>query len=264
MIHLFAQQTQYEANCRNVFFEGKRCYSYGRHYLLGEFIENPQGEKAIMINDRGYSSTTANHIREMQGATRQYKQFFTESSNGGRVYDRLQYLLHKLQAARKKELYLQPALSLYASYHEWLAWSGNSTIASIEEIIKVFQGKDYLEYLNEKNARIRKDQQKAARLAKKLCKQHIAEFLAYKIDRLYDSPEDYLRVSQDGQFVETSQRVRVSIKEAQTLYRLIVAGKDIKGFVIGGYTVISINGTLKIGCHHINMDSVHTVGKLIL
>ena len=64
--------------------------------------------------------------------------------------------------------------------------------------------------------------------------------------------------------VETSQGVKVTVKEAKLLYSMILANKDIKGYRISNYTVISINGVLKVGCHHINIDSMHKIGKLIL
>jgi len=63
VIHLFAQRTQEEGRCSNVFFNCKeRIYSYGSHYLLGEFIRNKKKDLAIWINDDGYSVTTAKHI----------------------------------------------------------------------------------------------------------------------------------------------------------------------------------------------------------
>jgi hypothetical protein len=64
--------------------------------------------------------------------------------------------------------------------------------------------------------------------------------------------------------VESSQRIRVSVEAARDLYKAIQRGIDIKGRKIDYYTIISINGTLKIGCHNINMDSVHQIGKQIL
>jgi len=56
----------------------------------------------------------------------------------------------------------------------------------------------------------------------------------------------------------------VPIKEATILYKMIKAGKDIKGYKIDKYTVISINGTLKIGCHNINRANVTEVGEQLL
>jgi hypothetical protein len=73
--------------------------------------------------------------------------------------------------------------------------------------------------------------------------------------------EAYLRISNDGLKVETSQGSKVSIEAAKLLYKMIKAGKDIKGHNIDGFKVISINGTLKIGCHVINIESVHKIGK---
>ena len=74
-IHTFAQRSQDEGRTpnHNVYFRGDKIYSYGYHYLLGEFINN--GE-AIIINDIGYSNSTSKHINILQGATRQYKQFY--------------------------------------------------------------------------------------------------------------------------------------------------------------------------------------------
>ena len=40
VIHLFAQRRQDGARCANVFFDNRdKIYSYGYHYLLGEFID---------------------------------------------------------------------------------------------------------------------------------------------------------------------------------------------------------------------------------
>ena len=77
VMHVYAQRSQSDARCSNVFFEYDRIYSYGRHYLLGEFIDDG---KAIVINDTGYSVTTSKHIYQLIQATRQYKQFFTSTS----------------------------------------------------------------------------------------------------------------------------------------------------------------------------------------
>ena len=73
-IHTFAQQTQYEGrnSTNTIFFEGNKIYSYGYHYLLGEFLDR----NTILINDTGYSMTTSQHIGLLMGATSQYKQYY--------------------------------------------------------------------------------------------------------------------------------------------------------------------------------------------
>ena len=270
VIHLFAQRTQSEARCSNVFFDNmNQIYSYGHHYLLGEFVTNDNGELAIIINDRGYSVTTAKHISKIIGATRQYKQFFTESTNPVRVLSNLNNLAHKLQNARKKELYLLPAEELYAKYCEFQIWRGKSsdfeTVGKIEEIIKVFRGESYSDYLKKQVEIIKRAEAKKQRELKKQFSKELKEFFAYERNRLYvNGNEDYVRISQDGEFIETTQQVRVPIKEAAILYKMIKGGKDIKGHIISGYTVIGMNGVLKIGCHKINIKNMNEVGEKII
>jgi hypothetical protein len=76
--------------------------------------------------------------------------------------------------------------------------------------------------------------------------------------------EDFLRISEDRTQIETTQGVKIDIQEAKILYKMIQEGKDIKGLRISNYTIISINGTLKIGCHKINIKNVHQIGKQII
>lgn len=59
----------------------------------------------------------------------------------------------------------------------------------------------------------------------------------------------------DG-MVETSRGAYVTEREAFILWQLIKAGRDIKGHRVGNYTVIGINGTLKIGCHEISREEI--------
>ena len=76
--------------------------------------------------------------------------------------------------------------------------------------------------------------------------------------------ESFIRLSKDGEKVETSKGVKVDAKDAKKLYQLIKAGKDIKGYKIDYYTVISLNGVLKIGCHNINVKNMHEIGEKLL
>ena len=65
--HLWANEKQESANGSNFYFEGESIYSYGRHFEAGRIVRNKRGEKAYLINDGYYSSTTSKHqyyIRE--------------------------------------------------------------------------------------------------------------------------------------------------------------------------------------------------------
>lgn len=265
--HLFAQQTQSEGRSSNIFFNGKKIYSYGYHYLLGEFIENKKKQKAILINDKGYSSTTSTHISDLKQATRQYKQFFETESNVDCVLKSIESNVNKLITARKKELYIIPSQKLFESLNEFIKWQDNKITLKTEQykkivkLMKVINGDNLTEYLEKESKRIKSEAKKEAKKQLQKLNENIEKFYNYDTDRVYNNNQDYVRISTDGENVETSQNVKVSRKEAKVLYNLITNKKDIKGFVIGGYTVISINGTLTIGCHQININSINRIGN---
>jgi hypothetical protein len=271
VIHKFVERSQNEGRSANCYFEGDKIYSYGRHYLLGEFVNNGK-EDAIVINDRGYSSTTGKHIGELRWGSNQYLQFFTSNINLDCVLSSLESNKRSLVNARKPELYIGPSLELFKKLNEYIDWSKNKVLKreekykKIKSLIRLFEGSVDIEEFQKKEKsrllRLKKKQEKDAAIK---VKKALEDFNNYKIDYIYArGGEDYLRLSQDKKEVETSQRVRVNVESAKVLYSLIKAGRDIKGAKIDNYTVISINGTLKIGCHNINMDSVKTVGEQIL
>lgn len=266
VIHLFAQRTQDEAKCSNVYFYGDKIYSYGQHYLLGQFKEHPDKGVYILIEDRGCSSTTSKHIWQIRAATRQYQQFFMESITPIRVNNKLHILLMKLSKAKKPELYINEAKSLYAKFVEYWEFIGQTPELKedIEAQMGVFNGANYNEYLQGVEERTRLRNEEIARKNAEIFKESLQRFYEYKQNYIYNSLEDFLRISQDSTHVETSQGVRIPIDKAKALYILIKAGRDKKGYDINGYTVISINGVLKVGCHNININSVKEVGEKIL
>lgn len=265
VIHLFTQRSQDQARGGNVFFEnGNRVYSYGHHYLLAEFIKNSQGNEAILINDSGYSITTSKHISKVRKATRQYKQFFVMQINPAKVLYQLQNLAHKLVKAKKPEMYIRQAEILFQYFNEFQMWNGKSndrvSLKAINQTIKLFRDPDYLKNYPEKIKQAEKANKKRIEKMRKL---ELIDFFSYKTN-IIRGDEDYIRISEDKQSIETSQHVTVPINEAKVLYKLIKAGKDIKGYQISGYTVIGLNGTLKIGCHHINIDNLNEIGEQII
>ena len=269
-IHTFAQRSQDEGRTsnHNVYFYGDKIYSYGSHYLLGEFIND--GE-AIIINDIGYSNSTAKHIGILWGATSQYKQVSKRNTDIDAVHDTVISHKKSLANARKPELYITPILSLWESLNEFLQYSkakkykSNKKYKEIKAIVTALNDnpEDYKEKIKLASQKLAKAQKRkdAIRLKEKLSK-----FNSYEIDYFRENKldnEDYLRISKDGDRVETSQRVSVKRENAKLLYKMIEKGIDIQGKRIEHYTVTSINGTLKIGCHNINIDSMHKVGKLL-
>ena len=263
VIHLFAQKSQHSARCSNVYFEGDTIYSYGRHYELGKFIEI-NGEAAILIDDSGYSVTTAKHIVEIKQATRQYTQYFTTKVQLHYVYNRIKLNYGKLLNARKKDLYLPEILRSYEYFINSPFFTINDKKdVRFKELTKIYNSISSPENIEAAKIAAKKALAKQQRMEAAKLKIDLKKFEAYEINSIYGQSEDYLRISQDGQTVETSQYVKVSIEAAKSLYNAIVNKQDIKGHKIDNYTVISLNGVLTIGCHKINTKSMHKVGKII-
>jgi hypothetical protein len=262
VIHLFAERSQDEARCSNVFFHKNRIYSYGYHYLMGEFIN----DESIYINDSGYSVTTAKHVSELRYGTRQYKQFLKTECDIDLVSSSVKQNLEKLANARKPEIYINNILHLWEKLNEYLDYSKSKDVKKTDKYKDVKKAVNLInkDSVNFKEALLKQkkaDDKKKKAAIKKLLVDKIDKFYSYEIDNFRTGDEDYVRISQDNKSIETSQRVSVGIDDAKILYKLISLGKDIKGYRIGSYTVISINGVLKIGCHNINIESMHLTGK---
>lgn len=260
VIHLFAQRTKDHARTSNCFFYGDKIYSYGYHYELARFID----DKTILINDKGYSRTTNKQIGIIRYATRQYKQFFTTQCDIQLVNYQIKSLFDKLKVAKKPEKYINGMLSLWQSLNEYITYTKNKNTKKdvrykeIKSIINKIQKENSTEQLQ---AAHKIELKRKKEREEKQIKQTLTKFYNYEINSFRIGDKDYLRLSLDKEKIETSQGIKVYIDEATKLYRLISNNVDIKGHRIGGYIVTSINGTLKIGCHNIDMDSVHNVGK---
>ena len=273
---MFAQRTQEQArtSTRNLFFEANKIYSYGYHYLLAEFIN----DETILINNTGYSNTTSKHISQITQATRQYKQHFFKDICLDNVYDRILNASKKLINARKKEVYSLEIINAFESFTSFVnefkkfvnhSYSGYNLVSEealkLNDNFKEIQG-IYLQIFENKESFIEAGKERLKQEKEKVkqkLKQDLNKFFNYEIDYINSKQieEDYLRISEDRQHIETSQRVKISIDEAKKLYYMIEKGEDIKGYKISNYTVISLNGVLKIGCHKINVNNVHEIGK---
>ena len=265
VIHVFAQRTQSEGRSSNVFFYGDKIYSYGYHYLLGEFID----DKTILINDNSYTRTTAKHVGYLKWGSRQYKQFFTTEVEIGLVYTEMENLKEKLTKARKPEKYIRQILHLWDKMNEYIVYTKNPHTKKdkrYKEIKKFAEGvkkdaaglKDKLEKAFKRQEQARKKREAA------YLKESLAKFNSYEINSFRIGGEDFIRISQDGERIETTQGVKIDINDARKLYRLIKAGVDVKGERIGVYRVTSLNGHLVVGCHRINTKNMHEVGAKIL
>ena len=266
--HVWAQRTYMNGRSQsgNLFFERGKLYSYGSHYLLGEFITNKNNEVAVIINTDYYSSSTVKHSSLAWGATTHYTQFEKKYTDEKSVINLLNELVPKLLRARKPLIYINEAKEVLYKHLEFQEFMHGEaeTSSKVAEAYFPFQiDNETLKALQDKDKERRKKE--AQRQREKLQLQ-INDFLNYKTSYIgtYKISEAYVRISKDGEKIETSKGVKVPVREAKILYNKIVRGEDIKGFRIDHYTVTGLNGTLKIGCHSINLENMHEVGKQLL
>ena len=277
--HAFANNESLNGQSSSIFFSGTKAYSYGHHYVLAEKIGN-----YTVLNDVGYSSSTSKHISYMSSAL--YGTIYRTTNIIPRVvYNFLAQNIEKLKKANKPENYINAiAYKLDQFYNFWEKENFESSICGYDpneqkdgisyfELIQSIKdmpelskssANDYFLNLEVKKKALR-DIQDAKNKEKHL--QSIKDFMnhkRYSVDYRPQNFEEILRISKDGLFIETSGSAKVNIKSALLLYKMIQAKRDIKGYQIDHYTVISINGTLKIGCHNIDMKSVHKIGKKLL
>lgn len=264
IVHVFAQQSQSEGRSGSMFFKDTKIYSYGYHYLLGEFIDSD----AIVINNVGYSVTTRKHISLLSSATSHKKQFYKTTSDIDIVHSSITDSLTKMSTARiRKGDYLNSIYDNYTKLNEYLEYTntklGYSDAIKYKEICDIVSrlevDKDSIMAEIAEIEKKRREKEKARQM------EYLAEWRSYERN-WYSSTSNktYLRLSVDGESVETTKGVRIERDKARVLYKLIKAGKDINGFKLDYYTVIGVkDNTLRIGCHDNPMTEVNTIGELL-
>ena len=278
VVHVFAQQSQSEGRngTSSIYFRDNKIYSYGSHYLLGEFIN----KDTIIINDFGYSVTTSKHISELTNATSHYNRFYTSSIDIKHIETEIDYNIKKLSKANKPEIYISNITKLESNLSKWVEYCKENKIKKehfskynfvvnksdykYKKIVKIANSLLTLEAIEKIKAKGKKEAIKQKAKDKKDLKTKLDKFNSYKIDRFKIGEFDYLRLSENGQFVETSQNIRIEKSDAQRLYFAIKKKIDIRGQKIGYFTVNKIdNKALTVGCHKICIKSVQKVGELI-
>jgi len=263
-VHTFAQRTQNNGRTsnNNIFFEGDKIYSYGYHYELGRFLD----DKTILINDTGYSPTTGKHISLLIGATSQYKQYYKTKTDMDIVYREIMYLKKKLSKARKPQMYISKIYSLWNSFNEYINERNQKQLRRYKEykemllFVDSLQDETSIEDLRnwaKEETRKKKDKEQ------KQLKENLTKFREYKKDYFRIGNNDYLRLSKGGQFVETSQGVKIDVNEAKRYLKLLKSGASMRGAKLGYYTTISFDKLLRIGCHNISKEEINYINKLI-
>ncbi len=265
VVHTFAQRTHPEGrnSSESIFFEGDKIYSYGHHYLLGEFLD----ANTIYINDKGYSNSTSKHIGILKGATSHYKQYYRTKIDIDYVHSHVfNYLKPKLAKERKPQKYISEIFSLWNSLNEYITNRKKTKRRKRKEYKELLKFVDSLQDTNAiEDLRIwaKKEKEKKQRREKKELKEKLNKFYKYEVDFFRVGGLDYLRRSENGKYIETSQGVKIDIDEARRYYNILSSGANMRGERISHYITKSFNNLLTIGCHNISKEQINKISKLL-
>ena len=98
----FATGINTHKTANNMFIDGNTIYSYGYHYPLATHIN----DNVVLINDRGYSNTTAKHINHVRVETSLKKQYFLTKVHANYFIADTEHDIKKLFKARKPQIWL--------------------------------------------------------------------------------------------------------------------------------------------------------------
>ena len=276
--HVWAQQTQEEGSAGSITFSGDTIYSYG-WWEMAKFVT----PDVVLMRDWNYSNSTSKHMGHVRNAIPSHVDVIYVD-NPASIDESIAQLVNDVKnsynefdARRNKDRCFKENRDAFINLKK-LCIAMDINMPDIEHYAIVFEPSmvEQVEQYKERKAEI-----------KRVREERKAE-LERKVDEYRKSPEvDALREKwRDGDSrrtfeyggnvyplfnypalrlkngeVETFFGARVPEREAKILYKMIAAGKDVKGYQIGYYTVISINGSLKIGCHDIPRKEVEQFAK---
>lgn len=277
LAHVWANQLQDDGRTGNMFFEGPVIYSYGYHYEIARYVTAPAGQVVCFINSNGYSNSTAKHTRHVTHAIPSgipvfHVPFVRSSYYYGRSsqsisIENLGGIVDALLVECKNKIYDQlKARTNYYSFTE-----AARIYANIEQICELFgipvpalpekwnEAEAKANYL--RNTVVEREtakQQKAIQKNKEL----LEKWLRHEFNgQLYDIPV-HLRVSKDGELIETTKGARVPLIEAKKLLVMLRSGADVKGHNIAGFTLIENTlDHVQIGCHKISWPVINELFK---
>jgi hypothetical protein len=264
--HVWANNTDENAIGRasNIFFEGDKIYSYGRHFILGKKFTH-EGREITFLNAKSYSNSTSKHQNHLRSAVNGLTFAINFPNNScfeiGHLGQVRRDLEEEIKGLIKKQLRAKSSNEYIISVHRKadLIKELFYYFPFIVSPINLTEIENYeqacLHAQNLANSREKREEAKQARKVEQEQK-YLNQWLNGSWNgQLYNLPI-YLRFNDN--YIETSHGAKVPTLQAFKLLRDIRDGKDCKGVKIGNYTVIETTlDYVKIGCHIIKWEIIN-------
>lgn len=274
--HVWAQQKQSEGTAGNISFRNNFIYSY-HWWIMAKFIN----DNTVLMRNWPYSSATSRHLSHVASAIPDYVNIIY-CYDPGNIDDSVNDFVNTIKESYNT--FEKKRNKVYAYQENTNAYSDLEKLCkvmdrNIPDITHYLIGNEsvYVRMIEEEEKRAeelqeKREQKERERQAK------IQEFLqSDKARQLQDNWRNgegdysaYYNHSELGTIrlfnypalrlkdnqVQTSMGATVDVRPAKILLHKIRNGEDIKGFQLNYYTVIGMNGALKIGCHEIPREEI--------
>lgn len=291
LAHVWAQQTQPEGRGSNFFFDGPAPHSYGRHFCVARFVRpEDKGEPVVLVNVARYSVSTSKHQGYARGALHglPVRVFNVPDTDAcGRDPWRHERNLtayrntirHHVEAAARSRKYGEHELARARAAAEEAAqycqafklpWRLYPKLPEITPEAAAAIRAEARELSAKRRAALKERAAKVAALVAEVR----AEWRAGRNFRC-DGPT-MLRVSRDGDSVETSRGAEVPVEDAKRILRLwrgwrrdglprVSEWAHGEGPRVGAFTLrqIRADGALIIGCHELLADELERVADAL-
>lgn len=283
--HLWAHQTQSEAHNQNrsVFFRCGVIYSYGDHFPIARHVTSKSGSPAVLFTTASYSVTTSEHCSMVRSAIPSSVPVFNvpnvyakikaeHEGNLANYAKRISESLLKAARARQefsREWKHKEAIELRAEaieYAEFFRVPYAKTLPVVpaldSEALRKIKQTANTKAANERREAIERNRERVEQWRQ-------GEYVGSFGSNL----PDMLRVSQDGQSIETSRGVSFPISHAKRGLALVRAVRNsgetwhTNGHTckLGYYQIDSItpDGTVKAGCHTVRWAEIERIAPVI-
>lgn len=244
----------------------------GRLYSYSSVMATIDREKKIILIDErisNYSNSSRKHRNHFMGAIPSYYSVFEWRWQDGSfiecMHDIIIELIHKQSRARKVD-YSNQIVKLISSCSDYEKLFNDNLTEQDNVLLDMIVNIDTINLIESSKHLIESNKQKLLALKEKENAKHqearqknLDKFLGHSnvtFDPDYNSV--YLKVDDDT--VYTSNSVQVPLKDAITLYKAYLSGKNILNAKLGHYTVVKASKkSVTIGCTTISVVELNRV-----
>lgn len=264
-----------EGRCAaSFYFRGATIYSYGAHFPIAKHVMGKDSTRAILFTTRGYSNSTSRHIQKVRSASNHietvycYRPDNSHEQNFEAWKNEIESIAKNLANARKPEKYLNAIDAELAQAQKYADFFGIKFSKSLQKAAKITSQGEWTKYAKKKADEAKRAKAQAERYLKKAHAESLANFYAFKNDRVSSRDGfDYLRVNVEQARVETSQGIQIPIETGRRFYalakRVIANGGCVDcTHKILDYAVKEISAEfIQVGCHKVSIAECNRIAK---